>query len=106
MKVAIKATCKNKNHVGKNWQFEYMINNEKIKNNSIIKVKVGQTLKISTEIVEYDKYPDVGTEQTTHTVTDKNLKKGFKIEQTIVVTEGHGRYAGNSCTWKIVYTFK
>ena len=106
MKVIIKATCNNYNHVGKNWQYEYKINNEIIQTNSKIKVNVGQTLKISTKIVEYDKYPDIGTNQITHTITEEDLKKGFKIEHTINVTEGHGRYAGNTCTWKIVYTFK
>ena len=106
MKVSINATCKNKNHVGKNWSYVYQIDGITIKNNSRINLTAGQKIIVYSKVVENDKYPDVGTNSSTYVITDKDIKNGFKIKMSVSVREDKGRYAGNSCTWTIVFSFK
>ena len=106
MKVTVKATCKNRNHVGNNWSYEYKIDDEVIKNNSTMVIAAGQELIIESEVVENDKYPDIGFESVEYIVTEEDIRDGFKIELYVEVTEDKGRYAGCSCIWEIVYNFK
>ena len=105
MNVSSSASCNNYNSVGNNWSYTFYINNKKVGANSKLDVSVGDVIVVEAEVIENDKYPDVGTESKRYTVTDKDVKDGFTISLSVDVREDRGRYAGRVATWKISFKF-
>ena len=99
------ASCRNRNHVGNNWSQEYYVNGTKVKKGARIELHVGDTVSVRVVVTERDKYPDTGSCTLTHTVTETDISKGFKLEGSVTVREDRGRYAGNTCTWNITIKF-
>ena len=109
MRVTPYATCIRNNSVGDSWEVKYKLNGRDLP--SFLDAwseKVWQGAKISTEttITELDSIDDVSTEKTVYKVTEEDLRQGFKIKQTVIITENRGQYAGNTARWEVIYTFE
>lgn len=108
MTVTVKASCKDKNHVGNKWSYAFKVGNQICKKGSSTKVPMtaGQEITFYSEITEDDKSPDVGLGKTKYYVSEQDLKTGFTIEQRVEVMEDRGRYSGYSCYWDVTFTVK
>ena len=107
--VTVKAEMKSNKSVGNDWYFSHKFNGTeyfKKSNKDTISLAQGDTLKIATEVLEDDSYPDIGTKETEKKISANDIKKGFEVVVTVTVTENKGRYKGNSAVWEITYTFK
>ena len=71
----------------------------------LIAVTAGDEITVKAIVTDNDKSPDVGTNNSKHTVTEKEIKDGFTISFNVKVRENKGRYTGNTATWKISYKF-
>jgi len=106
MRVSVSASCGNYNHVGNNWSQDYYINGKSVRSGASVSLKAGDKITVKARITEDDKYPDVGTGEASHTVTEKDLKNGFSIRLTVTVRENKGRYSGSACTWSVTFSFR
>ena len=108
MTLKITATCKNINGVGKNWSHYYEWNGLTVKDGKmVVTIAPGVDMVLYARIREQDSKPDTGSEKTTYTVTEKDIKnkKGFTVTQSVTVTENGGRNRGKSAVWTVKYTF-
>ena len=105
MDVVASATCSDYNSVGNNWTYVFYINGKKVGENSKIELTAGDEITVKAIVTDNDKSPDVGTNNSKHTVTEKEIKDGFTISFNVKVRENKGRYTGNTATWKISYKF-
>ena len=105
MEVDATATCSDYNSVGNNWTYVFYVNGKKIGANSKVELTAGDEITVKAIVTENDKSPDVGTNNSKHTVTEKEIKDGFTINFNVKVRENKGRYTGNTATWKISYKF-
>lgn len=95
------------NHsVGNEWRFESYINGEPIsRKGSVIQYICGKPLTITSVATEYDSSrDDVGEVSKKVSFKKKELDAGYS--QTVIVTEGNGRYAGHTAKWRFDYLFK
>ena len=90
---------------GNNWTYVFYINGKKVGENSKIELTAGDEITVKAIVTDNDKSPDVGTNNSKHTVTEKEIKDGFTISLNVKVRENKGRYTGNTATWKISYKF-
>ena len=105
MEVDATATCSDYNSVGNNWTYVFYVNGKKIGANSKVELTAGDEITVKAIVTDNDKSPDVGTNNSKHTVTEKEIKDGFTINFNVKVRENKGRYTGNTATWKISYKF-
>lgn len=107
MTVTVEAVCEDYNHVGNDWTMEYSFNGEEILSGDKVKLHKGDKIVCESVVTENDaSSPDSNSASSVYTVTADDLKNGFSLShENIVITEDHGRYTGNSCTWEIVFHF-
>lgn len=107
MNITAHAVCVKNNSVGSSWDIDYTLNGTESPDAEWFG-KVWQKSKITVEttVTELDSIDDIGKKKTTYRVTERDLRYGFEIEQTVIVRENRGRYSGNTAEWKIVYTFE
>lgn len=93
------------NHVGHEWQIFNYINSKQIESNSLyIELSEGDTIEISTTVVEFDAHSDYGQKTTSFKipwsalVEERNL-----LSHEVYVMERNGRFAGNISIWKCTY---
>ena len=95
------------NNIGNEWTYEYKLNGVNVKGNGEkYDLKIGDKIIVEATITENDKYPDVGKGSITHTVTEDDLKNGFKVSFDVTVKENGGRYAGKTADFNVVFKFK
>ena len=75
------------NKIGREWEFYITVNGKDV--NSI-----GYDEPVTLKVGDNDKKPDVGKKTVKHTVTEKDLIKGFTVKVHVYVTENGGRYKG------------
>lgn len=95
------------NHsVGNEWHFDSYINGEPIpRKGYVIQYICGKPLTITSVATEYDpSSDDVGEVSKKVSFKKKELDAGYS--QTVIVTEGNGRYAGHTAKWRFDYLFK
>ena len=92
-------------HVGHEWQLANYINSKPIGEESVnIELSEGDTIEISTMVVEFDMYSDYG-----HKTTSFKIPWSVLVEQRnllshkIFVMERNGRFAGGISMWKSTY---
>lgn len=105
MKVTVSSYCSDYNHVGNEWGEYFSVNGNEIGYRDTVSVKRNGSVSVYTEIVEYDKYPDIGRGSYSVKVNSDYFENGFIITQTIYVREGNGRYSGNVAVWVVEYEF-
>ena len=106
MMITIDAYCDDTNGVGDDWYAYYEINGYEVQSGDTITLCPGDELIVYTEMIEDEQFPDIGSRETSHIVTESNLQKGFRMNQTVTVTEDRGVYKDYSCIWKVTYSFK
>ena len=107
MSLNIEVDRTDSNNIGNEWLYEYKVNDEKVKTSgSSYSLSVGDKITVYSKITENDKKPDIGEASKTYTVTENDLKNGFKIAIDVKVTENAGRYVGKSATYKVYFKFK
>ena len=85
---------------------EYYLNGTKLKKDSqSVTLRVGDVIVVGAAMTENDTNPDTGYEENSHTVTQNDLDKGFKVSFTVKVTENGGRYRDSEAKWKVTFTF-
>lgn len=105
MQISINASCKDTNGVGVDWLSFYSINGCEVMDGDTIVLLPGDELVIYSELIEDEEYPDIGSKETSHIVTEKDIQNGFKVTQRVQVTEDRGVYKGYSCYWNVTYKF-
>lgn len=94
-------------YLGDNWIKENSITGIEPKTNDRFLCHVGDVVTIVTTITEddiHENHHDVGTQTSTHIITEEDLSDGFKISQNVKVEE---KPSGDQYSrWKVVYTFK
>ena len=106
MTVSVSASCSNYNHVGNEWSQSFAVNGSAVRSGSAVTLQAGDQVTVSARIEEADKRPDVGTGQTSRTVTEADLANGFSLSLDVTVRENGGRYSGNTCTWRVTFSFR
>lgn len=108
LKVSGTARCIAKNHVGNNWGYNFLLNDEEFKKGSSksITVENGDVITVGCEIWENDANDDYGCETKEIEITPEIMQKGLKFTQTILVYENQGRYAGYAAEWEVVITIR
>ena len=106
MIVTVTSNCFDYNHVGNEWGELFSVNGYQISSGAIVDVSINKTVKVFTQIVEYDSIPDIGQGSYSFTIKKDYFENGFYITQTIYVKENRGRYSGNIATWTVKYDFK
>lgn len=107
MTVTIKTTCRTNAHVGDSWSGVFKVDKRSVDPEQKTSIQVWQrkTITLDSAIFEADNIEDTGNEKTKYRITEKDLRKGFKIKQTVYVTENRGRYAGSTAEWLVTWTF-
>jgi len=106
MTVSVSASCSNYNHVGNEWSQSFAVNGSTVRSGSVVTLQAGDQVTVSARIEEADKRPDVGTGQTSRTVTEADLANGFSLSLDVTVRENGGRYSGNTCMWRVTFSFR
>lgn len=58
------------------------------------------------ECTENDSYPDVGKASRYTVIDASDLEGDFSVTFPVTVTEGHGRYAGNTARFSVTFYFE
>lgn len=91
-------------NIGNEWSYSYEINGERVLSGDYI-LTVGDYLAMKATITESDDSPDVGSNSTTHTVTQEDLINGFSESFEVYVTENGGRNSGKSAVFTVSFSF-
>ena len=93
-----KYTVISSNSVGNDWSlYSVVVDRNPVSYGGTVKVHVGDVIKVSMMIEEYDKDScDYGTYSEEIKVPDIAINRGFNSKGTIYVREDRGRYSGNS----------
>lgn len=94
------------NHVGNEWSYQFGIDGYQVRQGDRLVVKWGSGINFTTIAVEDDKVPDVGRTDQWYTPKKEDFKTGFTLENTVIVYENRGRYAGNSAKYIMTLTMK
>jgi hypothetical protein len=116
MQVAISCACPDYNHVGREWEIkcavddlawvmESAIDGFRLESDQMMELAANQSIRLTTEITENDKYDDYSIAKESYTVSREDLTYGFTRSITIDVVETHGNYKGNVAQWTVIYTF-
>ena len=116
MQVAISCACPDYHHVGNewvikctvddlDWVMESAIDGFRLESEQMLELAANQSIQLTTEITEIDKYSDYSIAKESYTVSQKDLTSGFTRSMTVDVVETHGNYKGNVAQWTVVYTF-
>ena len=106
MQLKVKASCRNTNHVGKNWTQYYEWNGITLTEGEAENyVAPDVELTLYGRIRERDTEPDTATEKLTYTPTAEEAANGFVVTQTLRVEENGGNYKGNVAVWTVEYIF-
>lgn len=92
------------NHVGNEWSYQFGIDGYQVRQGDRWVVKWGSGINFTTIAVEDDKVPDVGRTDQWYTPKKEDFKTGFTLENTVIVYENRGRYAGNSAKYIMTLT--
>ncbi len=107
MEVTVSYAMTYDGHLGDNWIKEYSITGIESKTNDRFLCHVGDVVTIVTTITEddiHENHHDVGTQTSTHIITEEDLSDGFTVSQNVKVEE---KPSGEQYSrWKVVYTFK
>jgi uncharacterized protein YjdB len=103
MHLSVRHTREDDFHIGDDWSYNIQVNGERAPNE--MNVSVGDTLSFYAEFIEDDTKPDKGSAETTHTVTEEDIKNGFEVNMDLYVTENGGRNSGQTAHFIVTYTF-
>ena len=94
------------NHVGNDWYRDYhvYVNGKECDIYDTVTISLGDYVSFYSVAEESDKYPDVGSGSSGHTVTVEDFTDGFSSSHDVYVYENGGRYRGNSAMF--VYKYK
>ncbi len=106
LKVTGKAKCIARNHVGKRWKKEFSLNGEVFQGTGKATVENGDVITVGCKLWEADASPEYGSFEKTIEITPEILQKGTVIQETVLVTENEGKYAGNTAEWRVTITLK
>ena len=105
LRVSASANCRDYNHVGNSWSYEFAVNGDPISGTSSMTFTVRDVIKVSASVTENDKKPDYGYSTETHTITEADLSQGFTISLEVPVSENAGRYSGYVAIWNVTFRF-
>lgn len=86
-------------HVGNEWSYQFGIDGYQVCSGNKWTIKWGNGIKFTAIAIEDDKIPDVGRTDQWYTPKKEDFKTGFTLENTVIVYENRGRYAGNSAKY-------
>lgn len=92
------------NHVGNEWSYQFGIDGYQVRSGNKWTIKWGNGIKFTAIAIEDDKIPDVGRTDQWYTPKKEDFKTGFTLENTVIVYENRGRYAGNSAKYIMTLT--
>ena len=98
--VSMYVDCEYNHSVGNDWEYVTYINNDYVKDGSIIKCPTNAESEIYVECIEHDSIPDIST-YTYYCTIDED--SSFCIH--IYNTENRGRYTGNTAKHTFYYSF-
>lgn len=104
MLVHISAVNYDTNSVGTKWQGAFAIGDLPVRDGDVVDLYVGK-YDLTSEIVDYDSTPDVGSTVTSVNVTASRLDKGFTATQSVIVTENSGTRKGYWTEWLVEFEF-
>ena len=115
-RLTIVASCEDFNHVGKDWYFQYFLNDQSfeyslpdgsrtIESPCRTLVEVEDGAEIRTIITEQDRRPDVGERKDVLKLEYNEEYGCYTFEQMIDVSESSGKYAHSTCRWTITWLF-
>ena len=93
------------NSVGEEWSSTYKVNDEEITGRTEMVVVLGDTISVSSTVIESDEDPDIGTTEGEYTVEEDGLENGFVMQQEVEVEENEGEFAGNTASFLVTYRF-
>ena len=93
-----------KNTIGEEWTYLYMINGRVVKDGEYI-LNEGDELTLYAKFTENDDLPDVGEASVVHKVTAQDVKNGFTEKFSLQVKENGGIYKGRTADFEVVFTF-
>lgn len=93
--------------VGNDWEFYATVNGKTVTNGGVdVTCNVGDRVNLYAQCVEQDTYPDTGEDSSHIIIHEDDLWSSFSVTQDIIVTEDHGRYAGNTAEFAVTFTFE
>lgn len=94
--------------VGNSWSFQSYIDGIPFDNATglYLKHRYGTPIEIISQAFEHDNIVDYGAYCNIYNLSKKQLLKGCKIKQRVIVIENRGRYAGSAAEWEFIYKIK
>ena len=94
--------------VGNSWSFQSYIDGIPFDNATglYLKHRYGTPIEIISQAFEHDNVVDYGAYSNIYNLSKKQLLKGCKVKQKVIVIENRGRYAGSAAEWKFIYKIK
>ena len=92
------------NHVGDSWSKAFEVNDETFSSGSVITVDPDSQFTVRLTVQENDSKPDIDYYFARITYSEELCENGYKISDTLYVTENGGRYSGNSAEWNFTIT--
>ena len=93
------------NSVGDEWSSTYKVNDEEITGRTELIVVLGDTITVSSTVIENDEDPDIGTIEGEYTVEEDGMENGFVMQQEVEVEENEGEFEGNTASFLVTYNF-
>lgn len=93
--------------IGKEWTYKHFLNDKEFENGEVVVINVKSSFTITSECIERDSIPDVGTTTSKQIVYPQggDYKKPLIISQKVhVVEKGGRRYAGSTADFVVTYT--
>ena len=91
-------------NIGDEWFYAYFVDGEYLSGQQF-RFSLDESIILSAKITENDEYPDVGTAEIEHVITEDDLLNGFDEILEVSVTENKGRNSGKSAEFTLVFSF-
>ena len=106
LRITASAKCLNRNRVGRRWTQEFRLNDEAFKGNTTLTVENGDVIRVGCTLRENDSEPEENGFDQEITITPEIMQKGLTIDETVLVKENNGPYAGREAKWRVVITLR
>ena len=91
-------------NIGDEWFYAYFVDGEYLSGQQF-RFSLDESIILSAKITENDEYPDVGTAEIEHVITQDDLLNGFDEILKVSVTENKGHNSGKSAEFALIFSF-
>ena len=93
--------------VGSDWSFYAEVNGISLgSSGTYFTLQKSDVVDFYAECTENDSYPDIGKASRYTVIDASDLEGDFSVTFPVTVTEGHGRYAGNTARFSVTFYFE